>query len=96
MLHYIKEAGYVECDDKAYPGMSQLYTDKGKDWIKRTNDLVILLFLHTLGGIVSLGGIEGMSTQEEADEMVERAKKEFGNRKLHYLFVRAWGRKPYA
>jgi fructose-bisphosphate aldolase class 1 len=96
MIHYIKEAGCVEADDKAYPGNSQLYTSKGKDWIARTNAHLKTFIPQTLQGIVSLGGVEGMTTQEEADELSALAEKELTGRKIHYLFVRAWGRKPEA
>ncbi|KAI8632711.1 hypothetical protein F5Y19DRAFT_418601 [Xylariaceae sp. FL1651] len=96
MLHYIKEAGCVECDDRAYPGNAQLFTQYGKDWIARTNGHLKSFIPQTLRGIVELGGVEGMATQEEADELVAMADKEFGNRKIHYLFVRAWGKNPEA
>ncbi|KAI0903410.1 hypothetical protein F4823DRAFT_618674 [Ustulina deusta] len=96
MIHYLKEAGCVECDDKAYPGNSQLYTHNKEDWISRTNVHVKMLADQSLRGIISLGGVEGMTTQEEADELLASFEKEFGNRKIHYLFIRAWGRKPEA
>jgi hypothetical protein len=94
MVHYIREAGCVECDDKAYAGNSQLYTGKKKDWIARSNDQIQAFTLSTLQGIVSLGGVEGMTTQQEADELIAEAEKEFGDHKIHYLFMRAWGKKP--
>ncbi|KAI0431740.1 hypothetical protein F5Y09DRAFT_303708 [Xylaria sp. FL1042] len=96
MVHYLREAGCVECDDKAYPGNSQLYTDKKEDWVARTNFHVKALADQSLRGIISLGGVEGMTTQEEADEMLAAFEKDFGDRKIHYLFVRAWGKKPQA
>ncbi|KAI1421795.1 hypothetical protein F5Y12DRAFT_765953 [Xylaria sp. FL1777] len=96
MIHYLKEAGCVECDDKAYPGNSQLYTRNKDDWIARTNFHVKALADQSLRGIISLGGVEGMTTQEEADELLTSFDKEFVDRKINYLFVRAWGRKPQA
>ncbi|KAI0808703.1 hypothetical protein GGR55DRAFT_679924 [Xylaria sp. FL0064] len=96
MIHYLREAGCVECDDKAYTGNSQLYTRNKDDWIARTNFHVKALADQSLRGIISLGGVEGMTTQEEADELLAAFEKDFGNRKIHYLFVRAWGRKPQA
>ncbi|KAI1272153.1 hypothetical protein F5Y07DRAFT_392211 [Xylaria sp. FL0933] len=96
MIHYLREAGCVECDDKAYTGNSQLYTHNKDDWIARTNFHVKALAHQSLRGIISLGGVEGMTTQEEADELLAAFEKDFGNRKIHYLFVRAWGRKPQA
>ncbi|KAI3318859.1 hypothetical protein HD806DRAFT_511177 [Xylariaceae sp. AK1471] len=96
MLHYIKEAGCVECDDKAYPGNALLYTDKGKDWNTRTKNHFKTFIPQTLRGIVSLGGVEGMATEKEADELIAEADKDFVDRKIHYLFVRAWGKKPEA
>ncbi|TGJ79736.1 hypothetical protein E0Z10_g9028 [Xylaria hypoxylon] len=94
MVHYIKEAGCVECDDKAYPSNSQLYTRERDSWISRSNVHVKALAEQSLRGITSLGGVEGMTTQEEVDELLASFDKEFGDRKIHYLFIRAWGRKP--
>ncbi|KAI1309560.1 hypothetical protein F5Y03DRAFT_348001 [Xylaria venustula] len=94
MVHYLKGAGCVECDDKAYPGNSQLFTRNREDWIARTNFQAKSLADQSLRGIISLGGVEGMTTQEEADEMLAAFDNDFGDRKVHYLFVRAWGRKP--
>ncbi|KAI0531642.1 hypothetical protein GGR58DRAFT_492874 [Xylaria digitata] len=96
MVAYIKEAGYVDCGDKAYPGNSQLYTRGREDWITRTNVHVKAFAEQSLRGITSLGGVEGMTTQEEVDELLASFDKEFGDRIVHYLFVRAWGRKPEA
>ncbi|KAK5636174.1 hypothetical protein RRF57_011886 [Xylaria bambusicola] len=94
MIHYLKEAGCVECDDKAYPGNSQLYTHNAKDWIARTNFHVKAFAEQSLRGIISLSGVEGMTTQEEMDELVAAFNRDFGNRKINYVFIRAWGRKP--
>jgi len=96
MRSYMEKAGYVECDDKAYPGASQLYTHHGKDWIKRTNSLFKTFIAQTLRGIVSLGGVEGMSTDEEAEEFIRVFHDELNSHKIHYLMVRAWGRRPGA
>ncbi|KAF2966625.1 hypothetical protein GQX73_g6983 [Xylaria multiplex] len=96
MVAYIKEAGCVDCDDKAYPGNSQLYTRGREDWISRTNVHVKALAEQSLRGITSLGGVEGMTTQKEVDELLACFDKEFEDRIVHYLFVRAWGRKPEA
>ncbi|KAJ3579230.1 hypothetical protein NPX13_g1340 [Xylaria arbuscula] len=94
ILHYIKEVGCVECDDKAYTGSSVLYTDKGKDWIAQTNANFKAFFEPTLRGIVSLGGVEGMATDADVDEVLALANEEFRDRKIHYLLLRAWGKKP--
>ncbi|KAI1359099.1 hypothetical protein F5Y08DRAFT_320453 [Xylaria arbuscula] len=94
MVHYLNEAGCVECDDKAYPGNSQLYTHRKKDWIARTNFHVKALADQSLRGIISLGGVEGMTTHDEMNELLAAFNRDFGDRKVHYLFVRAWGRKP--
>lgn len=96
MIHYLKEAGCIECDDKAYPGNSQLYTHRKEDWVARNNIHVKALADQSLRGIISLGGVEGMRTQKEMDELLEDFNRDCGDRKVHYLFVRAWGRKPEA
>ncbi|KAI0508254.1 hypothetical protein F5B22DRAFT_659718 [Xylaria bambusicola] len=93
-LSYIKEVGCIECDDKAYPGSAVLYTDKGKDWIAQTNSNFTAFFEPTLRGIVSLGGVEGLTTDADVDEVIALADQEFGNRKIHYMLLRAWGKKP--
>ncbi|KAH8168139.1 hypothetical protein CIB48_g27 [Xylaria polymorpha] len=80
MASYMREAGCIDCDDKAYTGNSQLYTHRGKDWIARTNGHFKTFIPQTLRGIVSLGGVEGMSTPEEAEELIAMAEGEFGDR----------------
>jgi hypothetical protein len=94
MIRYLKEAGCVECDDKAYPGDAQLYTSNGKDWISRINSHAYTFTAQSIRGIVSLGGVEGMTTEEEADELIALLHKELPGRQISHLFVRAWGRKP--
>ncbi|KAI1259441.1 hypothetical protein F5Y18DRAFT_433251 [Xylariaceae sp. FL1019] len=95
MVAYIKEAGYTECGDRAYPGGSQLYTRQ--DWLERSHRQVMTFIPQTLRGIVSLGGVEGMETKEQVDELVAELRKDFvGDRKVHPLFMRAWGKKPEA
>ncbi|KAI0870199.1 hypothetical protein GGS24DRAFT_476116 [Hypoxylon argillaceum] len=96
MIHYLREAGCVECDDRAYPGNAQLYTANGKDWISRMNSHANTFTAQTIRGIVSLGGVEGMTTEEEADELIALLDKEIPGRQISHLFVRAWGKKPPA
>ncbi|KAI1129266.1 hypothetical protein F5Y10DRAFT_238578 [Nemania abortiva] len=96
MIRYLKDAGCVECDDKAYPGNSQLYTDNGKDWVERMNAHASTFTVQSIRGIVSLGGVEGMTTEEEANELIALLRKELPGRQISHLFVRAWGRKPTA
>ncbi|KAJ8131606.1 hypothetical protein O1611_g2019 [Lasiodiplodia mahajangana] len=94
MIQYLKEAGCVECDDRAYPGNSQLYTSNGKNWVERMNAHARTFTAQTIRGIVSLGGVEGMTTEEEADELITLLNKELAGRQISHLFMRAWGRKP--
>ncbi|KAI1326791.1 hypothetical protein F5Y16DRAFT_374048 [Xylariaceae sp. FL0255] len=98
MVKYIKDAGCEECGDKAYAGHSQFYTQNAKDWVERTNTHFDTFIPQTLRGIVSLGGVEGMTTQKDVDALVAEANRDFGgrDRKIQYLFMRAWGRKPGA
>lgn len=86
----------MECDDRAYPGNAQLYTANGKDWISRMNSHANTFTAQTIRGIVSLGGVEGMTTEEEADELIALLDKEIPGRQISHLFVRAWGKKPPA
>ncbi|KAI8953452.1 hypothetical protein F4801DRAFT_537680 [Xylaria longipes] len=94
MQYYLKQAGCVDCDDKAYPSSAQLYTDKKKDWTARMNLQIRTLAAQTLTGIVHLGGVEGMATDEEAAELIALCQKDFVDYKVHMVFNRAWGRKP--
>ncbi|KAI1749330.1 hypothetical protein F4782DRAFT_549865 [Xylaria castorea] len=96
MQYYLKQAGCVECGDKAYPSSAQLFTDKKKDWTARMNLQIRTLTAQTLTGVVKLGGVEGMTTEEEAAELIALCQKEFVDRKVHMVFTRAWGRKPEA
>ncbi|KAJ2992242.1 hypothetical protein NUW58_g2232 [Xylaria curta] len=94
MIAYLQEAGFVDCDDRAYPASAQLYTQKRKDWNKRMNSQLRTLVAQTLTGIINLGGVDGMTTKEEADELMTLCNEEFVDRKVHMVFTRAWGRKP--
>ncbi|KAI1182472.1 S-adenosyl-L-methionine-dependent methyltransferase [Nemania serpens] len=96
MKYYMQQAGFVDCDDKAYPGASQLYTHDPKEWISRMNEHSKMFVAQTIRGIVSLGGVEGMTTEQEADELIALLHEELPGRKLSHLFVRAWGKKPTA
>ncbi|KAI0487500.1 hypothetical protein F4859DRAFT_510070 [Xylaria cf. heliscus] len=94
MQYYIKEAGCVECDEKAYASSAQLYTDKKKDWNQRMNLQFRTLIAQTCTGIVNIGGVEGMATEEDAAELIAQSQNDFVDYKIHQLFMRAWGRKP--
>ncbi|KAI0403845.1 hypothetical protein F4802DRAFT_569597 [Xylaria palmicola] len=98
MIRYIKEAGCEECDDKAYSASARLYknNEDKADWTTRMNFQIRSLVTQTLTGIVHLGGVEGMSTKEEAGELIAQCNKEFVDSKVHMLFTRAWGKKPAA
>ncbi|KAI1741934.1 hypothetical protein F4680DRAFT_464239 [Xylaria scruposa] len=94
MQYYLRQAGCVECDDKAYPSSKQLFTDKKKEWTPRMNLQIRALTAQALTGIVKLGGVEGMATEEEATELIALCQEEFVDRKVHMVVTRAWGRKP--
>ncbi|KAI0195669.1 S-adenosyl-L-methionine-dependent methyltransferase [Xylaria flabelliformis] len=94
MQYYLMQAGCVECHDKAYPSSKQLFTDKKKDWTPRMNLQIRTLTAQALTGIVKLGGVEGMATEEEAAELIALCQEEFVDRKVHMVVTRAWGRKP--
>ncbi|KAI0394507.1 hypothetical protein F5Y17DRAFT_427602 [Xylariaceae sp. FL0594] len=103
MRHYLSLAGFTECDDRAYPGNSQLFNpDNGPHWLERTNALFRSFIAQTLRGIVSLGGVQdggiSMSTDAEAEDLIRRCDAELADdtHKIHYLLIRAWGRKPGA
>ncbi|KAI0547521.1 hypothetical protein F4679DRAFT_586395 [Xylaria curta] len=94
MQYYLRQAGCVECDDKAYPSSKQLFTDKKKDWTPRMNLQIRTLTAQALTGVVKLGGVQGMATEEEAAELIALCQEEFVDRKVHMVVTRAWGRKP--
>ncbi|KAI1112122.1 hypothetical protein F5Y14DRAFT_423221 [Nemania sp. NC0429] len=94
MRHYIQQAGFVDCDDKVYPGAAQLYTHNAKDWVSRMNAHTKTFTAQSIRGIISLGGVEGMTTEQEGNELIAMLQEEIPGRKFSHLFVRAWGKKP--
>lgn len=94
MKYYIQQAGFVDCDDKVHPGAAQLYTHNGKDWVSRMNEHTRMFTAQSIRGIISLGGVEGMTTEQEGDELIAQLLEEIPGRKFSHLFVRAWGTKP--
>ncbi|RYP59782.1 hypothetical protein DL769_008400 [Monosporascus sp. CRB-8-3] len=96
LVAFIREAGCVDCDDRAYTGSSPLYTGKVTDWIERTHQHSDAFVLQMLKGIMGFGAVDGMRTQSDVDALYGEFKADFADRdrKMHYVFVRAWGRKP--
>ncbi|KAI0377160.1 hypothetical protein F5Y04DRAFT_285106 [Hypomontagnella monticulosa] len=96
LVAFIREAGCVECDDRAYTGSSPLYTGKATDWIERTHQHTSAFVLQMLNGVMGSGAVDGMKTQLDVDALYSEFKADFSDRdrKMHYVFVRAWGRKP--
>jgi SAM-dependent methyltransferase len=96
LVAFIRDAGCVDCDDRAYTGSSPLYTGKAADWIERTHIHIDAVVSQMLKGIMGSGIVDGLKTQEDVDALYGRFKDDFADkdRKMHYVFVRAWGRKP--
>ncbi|KAI0204190.1 S-adenosyl-L-methionine-dependent methyltransferase [Astrocystis sublimbata] len=94
MKQHLEQAGCVECEDRAYPASSQLYTEKRADWTPRMNVYIREFSAQTITGIVEHGGVDGMSTEEEAAEFIALCREEFVDRKVHLFLIRAWGKKP--
>ncbi|KAI1171317.1 hypothetical protein F4777DRAFT_566022 [Nemania sp. FL0916] len=94
MQHYMKQAGYVECDDKVYIGNAQLYdTKNGKDWQSRMTSQCVTFITQAIPGLISLGGVKGLTTEEEANQLIAELREELPGRNVNHTFVRAWGRK---
>lgn len=94
MAHYMKEAGYTDTDDRPYVASAQLYTEKRHNWLQRANAQAMNLSAQTIRGIVSLGGIEGAATPDEAAELIAQINEDLGERKIHHTMIRAWGKRP--
>ncbi|KAI1818408.1 S-adenosyl-L-methionine-dependent methyltransferase [Poronia punctata] len=93
---FLQQAGYGECGDRAYTGSSPLYTGKGAEWKERIYKNTETFASRMLKGVVDAGGLAGMKTQADADALCNEFKADFagGQRKLHHIMVRAWGKKP--
>lgn len=96
LVAFIREAGCVDCDDRAYTGSSPLYTEKATGWIERTHQHSDAFVSQMLKGVMGSGAVDGMRTQSDVDALYGEFKTDFADkdRKMHYVFVRAWGRKP--
>lgn len=96
LVAFLRDGGCVDCDDRAYTGSSPLYTDKAAGWIERTHRHSDAFVLQMLKGVKGFGEVDGMRTQEDLDALYGEFGADFSDRdrKMHYVFVRAWGRKP--
>jgi hypothetical protein len=94
MQHYMKEAGCVECDDKVYLGNQQLYTSNRNTWRARTNSQATIFAAQAIRGLIDLGGVDGLTTEEDAHMLIAELRDELATRDVNHTVVRAWGRKP--
>lgn len=96
LTNYFGQAGLVDCDDRGYNSHSGYYGPKGgPDWNKREQNIVFAGMKQVLKGIFLTGGVDGLRTQQEVDELTAKLREALsGPKKFHLPTVRAWGRKP--
>ncbi|RYO84683.1 hypothetical protein DL766_005919 [Monosporascus sp. MC13-8B] len=95
MLSYLRDAGYTDCDEKTHPYNSCLYRPHRDGFLSSEQQMVTAFMRQGLQGILALGGVDSMRTQEEAGVLIAEAERELsGDTRVHGLVVRAWGRKP--
>ncbi|TGJ84544.1 hypothetical protein E0Z10_g4250 [Xylaria hypoxylon] len=91
---YMRQAGLLDCDDRSYNCGSVLFGPQASDWLAKEHDEFILTFAQILKGILIKGGVEGMRTQKDFDELLSKLREDIsGTRRLHMPVVRASGRK---
>ncbi len=88
------QAGLVDCDARSYNCGSVLFGPKASDWLAREHDEFYVTFGQILKGILLKGGVDGMRTQQDLDELLAKLGEEMsGTRKCHMPVIRTWGRK---
>lgn len=93
--HYIKEAGYTDCGEKIYPTGARHGGPQDAEILSLEQRMAKAFIKIGTSGIIASGGVDGMRTQEEADELIAKAEEELiGDSKLHALITQVWGRKP--
>ncbi|KAI0809925.1 S-adenosyl-L-methionine-dependent methyltransferase [Xylaria sp. FL0064] len=91
---YMTQAGLVDCDAKSYNCGAVLFGPKASGWIAREHDEFYMTLSQILKGILLKGGVDGMRTQQEMDELLTRLKKDLtGTRKCHMPVIRTWARR---
>ncbi|KAI1297066.1 S-adenosyl-L-methionine-dependent methyltransferase [Xylaria venustula] len=91
---YLRQAGLIDCDTKSHNCATVLYGPKGHDWLAREHEEFYLTLSQIMKGVLLKGGVEGMRTQQDFDELQRKLGEDMsGTRKCHMPVVRTWGRK---
>ncbi|KAI3340037.1 S-adenosyl-L-methionine-dependent methyltransferase [Ustulina deusta] len=91
---YMMQAGLVDCDARSYNCGSVLFGPKASDWLAREHDEFYVTFGQILKGILLKGGVDGIRTQQDLDELLAKLGEDMsGTRKCHMPVIRTWGRK---
>ncbi|KAI3322690.1 S-adenosyl-L-methionine-dependent methyltransferase [Xylariaceae sp. AK1471] len=94
LTSYFEQAGLVDCDDRVYHSNSRLFGPKGGPaWSAREQEAGFIGMKQVLKGIFLTGGVEGLRTQQEVDELTARLREVLtGTRKFHFPISRRSGR----
>ncbi|KAJ8126974.1 hypothetical protein O1611_g6662 [Lasiodiplodia mahajangana] len=95
ITNYITQAGLEDCDERHYNTASWLFGPEGSGWLARQHHEIFTGLGQVMRGMLSRGGVDGLRTQQDFDELMTRLKEDMNDtRKWHGPIVRAWGRKP--
>lgn len=91
---YLKQAGYVDVDHRIHATCAGVDESNKAEFAAMAQRIAKVFFKQGLSGILSLGGVDGMRTQEEADKLLAEADEELqGDAIFHIPLLRSWGRK---
>ncbi|GAW11428.1 hypothetical protein ANO14919_007740 [Xylariales sp. No.14919] len=92
---YMRQAGLVDCEDRSYNCGSVLFGPKASGWLVKAHEEFALTFAQIMKGILVKGGVEGLRTPKDLNELAAKLREDFsGTRRLHIPVVRTSGRKP--
>ncbi|KAI0473997.1 S-adenosyl-L-methionine-dependent methyltransferase [Xylariaceae sp. FL0804] len=100
---WMRQAGCVDVADRTHFGGAQQHggaaaaaaQDNNNDWPARNQHHARATVRQLLPGILSRGGVAGMRTRAELDDIVAAFDRDFvGGRVVKVWLLRAWGRKP--
>jgi hypothetical protein len=96
LTSYFRQAGLVDSDVRGYNSNAVYFGPKGgPEWSAKELNTAFIGMKQVLKGIFLSGGVDGLRTEEEVNELTDRLREVLtGTRKLHSPIVRVWGQKP--
>ncbi|CAI6089606.1 unnamed protein product [Clonostachys chloroleuca] len=85
LLQQVRDAGFVDCDDKHFSSISVTGLEK------RMTQLMRAISFQSLRGLVEKGGVEGMRTHDEAERLTRAIMEDMKSREANCGMTWVWG-----